>query len=107
MLYYKIKLFDGPSWQDDPNAVDGYMEVTPERVFNRLTDIDGNTLTAPTCPESYTTIENDICSPPAWISDAEKISQKEALELQYKSALRSGAVKDTDPVAWAAEVALE
>lgn len=66
MLYYKIKLFDGPTWQADPNAVDGYMEVTEAREFGRLTDLDGNTLTAPSCPESYTTIEMDVCTPPSW-----------------------------------------
>jgi hypothetical protein len=66
MLYYKIKLFDGPRWEDDPNAIDGYMEVTDAREFSRITDLNGNTLTAPNCPETYATTEMDICAAPVW-----------------------------------------
>lgn len=67
MRYYRIKFFDGPSVEKSELVVDGFMEVTDERTFARLTDVEGNTLEGKSCPAaSYTTIDSDECEKPVW-----------------------------------------
>jgi hypothetical protein len=88
---------DGPAYQYDTQF---------ESV---LYNLDGTILTW-TAP--FTAVSNGVVADkdlPQWYFDMgnEKFVQKEELKIQYKAALRSGAVKDTDPVEWAAEVALE
>ena len=67
MIYFRIKFFDGHSVETSQVVVDGFMEVTDDRNFSRLTDVDGNTLEGASCPAaSYTTLDQAECEKPIW-----------------------------------------
>lgn len=71
--------------------------------FVRFADLDGTTIRG-----AFQATMTDANAPlPAWASDAERIVQREALKIDYKAAVRSGAVVDGETATWKAEVALE
>jgi hypothetical protein len=107
-MYYKITFFDGATIESSVTTTPGYMEVDDNGVYVRLTDLDGNTYTASTIPPgSYSTTEFEPCALPLWADSADKTKLSDALEVQYKFAVRSGAIAAGTATKWEAEVALE